>query len=127
MKTIFNNSEFFEANGKTLYQVMKAKSRRVSDFGDLQLIEIRRWNGLKSEFNKYVWIFHNGKNVTPLIALHLGNKVSKSKKFCGALKNHGHGFWYADYVADRLRRTRYKNFEDLVLRLVTIGLVKIQK
>lgn len=127
MKAVFNNSEFFEENKKTIRGLMKSKTREVCGFGDLQLIEINRWNGRKDHFNKYLWIFHNGENVTPLVGLFLNKKVSNSKEFCGAFKNQGYGYRYSSYVMEHLINAGYKNFEQMLLALVTSGVVKIEK
>jgi hypothetical protein len=126
MKMIYKDSDLFCANEKTWEQLQRSRKKSVATFSDLTFLEInrRRSDGC---FKKYVWVFHNGKNITPLVGLFLKSRVSRSEQFFGALVGGGYGLRHADILIDVLERRAYGYFEKMLLSLVTSGIVRIEK
>lgn len=126
MKLIYKDSQFFDANKRTWSHLKLSRSKLARVFNDLMFVEIRRKrpDGL---FNRYVWIFHNGENITPLVGLFLKIKSSKSKQYCGALASSSCRFYLSDCLIEELRRSGYSYFEKMLLSLATDRLVRIEK
>lgn len=126
MKLIYKDSQFFDANKRTWSHLKVSRSKLTRIFNDLMFVEIRRKrpDGL---FNRYVWIFHNGENITPLVGLFLKMKNSKSKQFYGALTSNSCRFCLSDCLIEELKRSDYSYFEKMLLSLVTNRLVRIEK
>jgi len=126
MKLIYNDSDLYQAHEKSWDQLHRSRKKLVATFCDLTFLEInrRRSDGL---LKKYVWVFHNGKNITPLVGLFLKSRCSRSEQFCGALVGGGYGLHHADILIEALERNGYGYFEKMLLGLVTSGSVRIEK
>lgn len=126
MRLIYKDSPFFEANKRTWNHLKLSRRKMSRIFNDLIFIEITR-KRRDGSFNKYVWVFHNGKNITPLVGLFLNLKVNRSKQFSGALSSGGCRFHLSDCLIEDLKRSGYNYFEKMLLSLVTNGSVRIEK
>lgn len=126
MKLTYKDSQFFDANKRAWSHLQLSRSKLARVYNDLILVEIRRKrrDGL---LNRYVWVFHNGENVTPLVGLFLKMKNSKSKQFCGALTSNSCRYCFSDCLIEELKRSDYRYFEKMLLSLVTDKLVRIEK
>ncbi len=126
MKLAYKDSDLYQTNEKTWGQLQRSRKKYVATFSDLTFLEVnrRRADGL---LKKYVWVFYNGKNITPLVGLFLKSRTSRSQKFCGALTGGGYGLRHADILIDALERNGYVYFESMLLSLVTNGIVRIEK
>jgi hypothetical protein len=125
MKLVYKDSDLYRANEKTWGKLQRSRKKYVTTFSDLTFLEInrRRSDGL---LKKYVWVFYNGKNITPLVGLFLKSRLSRSEQFCGALTGGGYGLRHADILIDVLEQNDYGYFEKMLLSLVTSGTVRIE-